>query len=52
MDSAGEPDQEYVYIRFTYFSTNLVYPFTLRVTGIKSPDFIENSKVPVLNLLF
>jgi len=22
--------------------TNLVYPFTLRITGIKSPDFIEN----------
>jgi len=38
-----DPDQEYIYFsrkRFllpvTYFPTNLVYPLTLRVTGIKS----------------
>jgi len=38
IDSAIDPDQEYIYIRkcflltVTYFSRNLVYPFTLLVT--------------------
>jgi len=44
MDSASDPDQEYIYtlwgrkrilLPVTYFPTNLVYPFTLRVTVIK-----------------
>jgi len=43
IDSANDPDQEYIYslwgrkhflLPVTYFPTNLVYPFTLRVTGI------------------
>jgi len=36
IDSASDPDQEYIYflLPLTYFPTILVYPFTLRVTGI------------------
>jgi len=36
IDSANDPDQEHiVYLLVTYFTTDLVYPLTLRVTGIK-----------------
>jgi len=42
VDSASDPDQEYIYfmgsetllLPVTYLPTNLIYPFTLRVTGI------------------
>jgi len=47
--SASDPDQEYVYfmgsetlLPSAYFPTNLVYPFTLRVTAIKAAVMIRS----------
>jgi len=50
LDSASDPEQEYIYFLGSetvpstsyILSTNLVYPFTLRVTGItKKNDIVE-----------